>query len=72
MNVPPAPEPVELTQRITALIEDGDLAALEPLLQELHPSDIADVVESFVTQRLLGGSRTRNGSGRRQPKHMSA
>jgi magnesium transporter len=47
MNVPPAPKSVELTQRITALIEDGDLDALEPLLQELHPSDIADVVEAL-------------------------
>jgi magnesium transporter len=36
--------------RIATLLEQGDIGALEALLAELHPSDIADVVES------VGGS----------------
>jgi magnesium transporter len=37
------PDPRE---RIATLVEQGDMGALETLLAELHPSDIADVVES--------------------------
>jgi magnesium transporter len=37
------PDPRE---RIATLVEQGDMGALETLLAELHPSDIADVVAS--------------------------
>ena len=37
------PDPRE---RIATFVEQGDMGALEALLAELHPSDIADVVES--------------------------
>jgi magnesium transporter len=37
----------DLRDRILALVEAGDPAALEPLLAELHGSDVADVVESL-------------------------
>jgi magnesium transporter len=37
----------DLRSRIALLIEAGDLTALEPLLAELHGSDVADVVESL-------------------------
>jgi magnesium transporter len=53
MNAPQAPESLELIERITALIEDGDLAALKPLLEELHASDVADVVESLEGEERL-------------------
>jgi magnesium transporter len=37
----------QLRERISELIEAGDLARLEPLLEELHGSDVADVLESL-------------------------
>ena len=40
-------ETLVLQERIAALIGEGDVPALEAMLEELHPSDIADVVESL-------------------------
>ena len=40
-------ESLVLQERIAALISEGDVAALEAMLEELHPSDIADVLESL-------------------------
>ena len=47
MTTSPADESPDLQERIAALIGEGDIAALETLLEEFHPSDIADVVESL-------------------------
>ncbi len=38
---------LELQERLAALVDQADVAALEAFLKELHPSDIADVVESL-------------------------
>ena len=43
MGLPSEQNPPGLRDRIAALIEAGDLTALEPLLAELHASDVADV-----------------------------
>ena len=40
-------ESSDLQERIADLIGEGDVPGLEVLLEELHPSDIADVVESL-------------------------
>jgi len=40
-------ESLVLQERIAALIGEGDVSRLEAMLEELHPSDIADVVESL-------------------------
>ena len=40
-------ESLALQERIAALIGEGDVPRLEAMLEELHPSDIADVVESL-------------------------
>jgi magnesium transporter len=40
-------ESLVLQERIAALIGEGDISRLEAMLEELHPSDIADVVESL-------------------------
>ena len=40
-------ESVVLQERIAALIGEGDVSGLEAMLEVLHPSDIADVVESL-------------------------
>lgn len=37
----------QLQGRVAALVDQSDVAALEAFLKELHPSDIADVVESL-------------------------
>ena len=37
----------DLQQRMAALIGAGDVSTLEAVLEELHPSDIADVLESL-------------------------
>jgi len=47
-------EPLNLQERIAALIGKGDVSGLEALLEELHPSDIADVVESLGDELRLG------------------
>jgi magnesium transporter len=36
----------DLRERMATLVEQGDMGALQAFLAELHPSDIADVVES--------------------------
>lgn len=42
---------IERTQaRIQALVTDGDLAGVTELAQELHPSDLADLVETLGDQ----------------------
>ncbi len=46
MTTSPAKFP-DLQERIAELIGAGDVGALETLLEEFHPSDIADVVESL-------------------------
>ena len=40
-------ETLVLQERIAALIGEGDVSGLEAMLEVLHPSDIADVVESL-------------------------
>jgi magnesium transporter len=40
-------ESLVLQERIAALIGEGDISRLEAMLEEFHPSDIADVVESL-------------------------
>ena len=40
-------ETLVLQERIAALIGKGDVSGLEAMLEALHPSDIADVVESL-------------------------
>ena len=40
-------ESLVLQKRIAALIGEGAISRLEAMLEELHPSDIADVVESL-------------------------
>jgi magnesium transporter len=40
-------EALVLQERIAALIGDGNVSGLEAMLEELHPSDVADVVESL-------------------------
>ena len=47
MNTPPTHDDSALRDRIAALVEDGDLAGLEPLVAEMHASDVADVVEAL-------------------------
>ena len=47
MSTTPSQHEPDLRTRIAALVEAGDLSALEPLLAELHPSDVADVLESL-------------------------
>ena len=47
MTTSPTHESPDLKQRIAELIGEGDVTALETLLEEFHPSDIADVVESL-------------------------
>ena len=46
-------ESPDLRERIAALIGEGDISALEAMLEELHPSDIADVVESLAEELRL-------------------
>ena len=48
MTTSPAQKFPDLQERIAELIGAGDVAALETLLEEFHPSDIADVVESLA------------------------
>ncbi|MEC9241181.1 MAG: hypothetical protein VYA48_00860, partial [Gemmatimonadota bacterium] len=43
----------DLQQRMAALIGAGDVPTLEAVLEELHPSDIADVVESLSDELRL-------------------
>ena len=40
-------ESLVLQERVAALIDEGDVPGLEAMLEALHPSDIADVVESL-------------------------
>ena len=40
-------ESTSVRERLTGLVEASDVVALESLLEDLHPSDIADVVESL-------------------------
>jgi len=47
MSTSHANESPDLQERITALISEGDVPTLEAMLEGLHPSDIADVVESL-------------------------
>ena len=47
MTTIPTHETPELQKRIAALIGKGDISGLEAMLEGLHPSDIADVVESL-------------------------
>ena len=42
----PTQKPPDPRERMASLVEQGDMWALEEFLAELHPSDIADVVES--------------------------
>jgi magnesium transporter len=53
MTTSPTNESPELQDRIAELIGQGDVSGLETLLSELHPSDIADVVESLDDQLRL-------------------
>lgn len=46
MSIPP-PEMEKVQQRLTALLAEGDREALLHALEELHPSDIADLVEAL-------------------------
>jgi magnesium transporter len=47
MTTSPTSESLVLQERIAALIGEGDVPRLEAMLKELHPSDIADVLESL-------------------------
>jgi magnesium transporter len=47
MTTSPNNESEVLRERIATLIGEGDVPRLEAMLEELHPSDIADVVESL-------------------------
>ena len=47
MTTSPTDKSSDLQERIAELIGEGDVAALEAMLEEFHPSDIADVVESL-------------------------
>ncbi len=47
MTTSPIDESLGLQERIATLISEGDVSALEAMLEELHPSDIADVLESL-------------------------
>jgi magnesium transporter len=47
MTTSPTDESLVLLEQIAALISVGDVSSLEEMLQELHPSDIADVLESL-------------------------
>ena len=43
----------DLQERMAALIGEGDVPTLEAVLEQLHPSDIADVVESLSDELRL-------------------
>ena len=49
----------EAQERLEALVESGDVESILPLANEMHPSDVADIVEGLETEdqriRLLGG-----------------
>ena len=47
MTTSPTHESLVLQERVAALIDEGDVPGLEAMLEALHPSDIADVVESL-------------------------
>ncbi len=47
MTTSHTPESLVLQERIAALIGEGDVPTLQAMLKELHPSDIADVMESL-------------------------
>ena len=47
MTTSPTDESLVLQERIASLISEGDVSLLEAMLEEFHPSDIADVVESL-------------------------
>ena len=53
MNTSQTNESLALQKRITALISQGDVSRLEAMLEELHPSDIADVLESLYDELRL-------------------
>ncbi|MEE8146560.1 MAG: hypothetical protein V3T24_03055 [Longimicrobiales bacterium] len=44
---------LDLRKRMATLVDRGDVGALEAFLAELHPSDIADVVESVDEETRL-------------------
>src|SRR5688572_4994255 len=46
--IPPDLEQPDVRERVRELVATGDLAALEGLLPDLHPSDIADVLASLA------------------------
>ena len=43
----PADELEQVQERLAALVEAGDMVALQAALEELHPSDVADLLESL-------------------------
>ena len=47
MSTNPTDKSLILQERITTLIGEGDVSELEATLEALHPSDIADVLESL-------------------------
>jgi magnesium transporter len=50
MRTPEFEETEQLKERLPRLIQSGDLEGLWSALAEMHPSDIADVVESLVDE----------------------
>ena len=37
----------KVRENLASLVEDNDVVALEALMEDLHPSDVADVVEAL-------------------------
>ena len=53
MSTSQTQDSLDLWERMATLVDQGDVGALEAFLAELHPSDIADVVESVDEETRL-------------------
>ena len=53
MSTSQTKESLDLQNRIATLIREGDVPALEAMLEDLHPSDVADVMESLSDELRL-------------------
>ncbi len=53
MSTSQTQDSLDLWERMATLVDRGDMGALEAFLAELHPSDIADVVESVDEETRL-------------------